>query len=166
MKPGELQPKIREVLASISDVTAKEIATLIPDVTEHSVRQAARAMVNKGEVLKTVRPRPGIRGVEYQYYLNPNPPSRRPMKLKSPTANGLTARLDELQAQVAELEAWKQNALARHPDLAVDPVILRARAIVSQKLREHNDFAGAERAIAGTLDDKPIMWATVAALEA
>ncbi len=71
-----------------------------------------------------------------------------------------SARIRELEAQIAELQTWKELALGRFPDLAVEPIILQARRIAAQAAPEL-----ADQIAKGIKDSTPIMRAVVMALE-
>lgn len=62
------------------------------------------------------------------------------------------ATIDQLRARVAELEAWKADAIQRYPDLAVPPLLKKARDIVAAELRASDDINQAERVELGHCD--------------
>lgn len=79
-------------------------------------------------------------------------------------ANGVTTPVPAVAAPVsdelAELRAWKADAIARYPDLGVKPVVLEARKIVA-------DVFGKEKRDAimrGEHDAGPAMKVAVSAL--
>lgn len=101
----------------------------------------------------------------YAYSPNPNPApapaaAQPKMKRKKPTEAGLQATVSLLREQVAELEAWKADAIRRHPDLAVSPVVLKARALAARKFPDK-----ANEIHSGRMDDKPLIQVIVEALE-
>lgn len=97
-----------------------------------------------------------------------------------PTANGTVVRTDfvpqskasmrgrirQLEDEVAALRTWKQEALLRYPDLAVDPLILKARKIVADLLNKQGDIPRAKSVTAGQQDTTLIVRATFEALQA
>lgn len=97
----------------------------------------------------------------FRYWVCDDPkPVSKPTKLKQPTAAGWEARCHELEAKVAELQLWKNEAINRFPELTVPDIVLRARRIAA---KANPDFADA--LLAGKKDSSPIMLAVVAALE-
>lgn len=77
-----------------------------------------------------------------------------------------TGEVEALRAQVAELEAWKAAAIAKHADLKpVDPMLIRARRIVAQMYNE-SDFPGVSpaRVLEGHYDSDVVVQAVLAAL--
>ena len=57
-----------------------------------------------------------------------------------------------LQSQVIELELWKADAIKRYPDLAIPPLLKRAREIVADELRASGENDMAEKVVAGKND--------------
>lgn len=68
---------------------------------------------------------------------------------------------DAAKAAIAELEAWKANAVARYPDLAVDPVLHKARELLAVAMAPLGQAADVRD---GMFDDTPAMTAIRAAL--
>lgn len=85
--------------------------------------------------------------------------------LKQPTPLAVGQEVADLRAKIAELEAWKAEAIARYPTLAVPAVVLRAREIVAADLKEHLDPQGAEQVLQGRRDDTAVIRSVVRALE-
>lgn len=159
-----------EVLEAVrllkDDATFPKVCELLPERSKGTISSALFALRAAGEI--TAEKILGSHGTAFRYSINPNPvPARAKPKRRTPqpTSAGWQARLDAAKAQIAELEAWKQQAIARHPDLAVDPRILRARKIVANVLRKHNNDAHALSVERGEKDETPIMWATLEAME-
>lgn len=81
-------------------------------------------------------------------------------------------RAIELQDKVDELYAWKQEAIAKHPDLQpVDPLLVQARKIVAGIYRSKPDVDEGALDIAdcvedGLYDHAPAVQAALAALRA
>jgi hypothetical protein len=69
------------------------------------------------------------------------------------------SRIGELTAKVVELQSWKAKAIHRYPDLAVDPLVERARKIVAAQRPDR-----AARILDGTWDHSDPMRCTLAAL--
>jgi len=82
-----------------------------------------------------------------------------------PTPPAIAARLDEANATIATLEAWKADAIKRFPDLAVDPAIITARKKVAALYRADGDNMKASAVIAGQHDHTPIMRAVASVIE-
>ena len=79
--------------------------------------------------------------------------------------NAQQAQIDDLHADVAELEAWKADAIAQHPDLApVDPILLKARKIVGRHLHNNGLTSDAQDVLWGHSDDHMAVCAVLDAL--
>ena len=162
------EQEIKAVLKELPDLTARELFCLIPDISEAAISTALYSMKNRGMFTinrKAVPVKNGHRTFP-SYTLNPDPkPPSKPMKLKAPTEVGLQARLDEANAKIAELEEWKTSAIARFPDLAVDPAIIKARKIVAAELKAAGDCGLAEQVLRGLKDETMLVKVTARALE-
>ncbi len=91
------------------------------------------------------------------------PPMPKRKVIACNTTSSVT--IEPLRKQIAELEAWKAEAIARYPDLAVPPLVKRARQLVAEMLRSSNDHGLAGQVVAGTKDGTMMMRVCVAALE-
>ena len=97
-------------------------------------------MALEGMVVRGTKAREGDRGraTVHTYTLNPDPAARPPippkLKLRKPTTAGYDEQIATLRAEVASLRQWKADAIARYPDLDVDPVVLEARRIVADEI--------------------------------
>lgn len=89
---------------------------------------------------------------------------RDKMKARKPTSIAIDARLSDALAKIAELEAWQAHAIARYPDLAVEPAIIEARKRVAAILRETGDTSGADQVMHGNRDHTPIVKAVAATI--
>ena len=151
------EQEIKAVLKELPDLTARELFCLIPDISEAAISTALYSMKNRGMFTINRKAVP---------VKNPDPkPPSKPMKLKAPTEVGLQARLDEANAKIAELEEWKTAAIARFPDLAVDPAIIKARKIVAAELKAAGDCSLADQVLRGLKDETMLVKVTARALE-
>ena len=167
-----IKEELREVIANLPGITAHDMKELMPHVNYSTLTARLQMLYLEGVVLREKVPNPNfgkvgkaIRSV-YSYKLNPDPkpvPPAQPMRNTTPSTAGLTARLDELTNKVKELEAWKANAIARYPDLDVDPVVLDARKIVAAEL-DGSDSTLADQVRKGLKDNILPMRVTIAAL--
>lgn len=89
------------------------------------------------------------------------------LKLKKEAATYEAAR-DRLEIEVVELRQWKAEAIAKYPDLVpppVDPLLLKARQIAAEVLRESSGLGPVvETVLAGDMDDAPAVKAALLAL--
>jgi hypothetical protein len=125
---------------------------------------------NKGVIeesgKKVVTMKNGVPKYVPTYALSSNPtPNVVKMKRKAPTEAALHMQIKQLNAQIAELEAWKRDAIARYPDLAVDPVVLKARKLVAEEVRAGGDHTLADQIARGVKDETLMMRVTIKALE-
>lgn len=160
--------EITAVIKELPEITAREIADLLPHVATGTISSVIYNMKNRGELIEGRKVMPFKNGQKKfpAYTINPDPkPLARKMKLKVPTEAGLQARLDEANAKIAELEEWKAAAIARFPDLNVDPAIIKARKIVAAELKAAGDCNLAEQVLRGTKDETMLVKVTARALE-
>jgi hypothetical protein len=164
--------EVTNTIKALPGVTTRELYELLPHLKQTVVSYAVHRLKMTGAIVegeKKELPVKGVRGKTrlFSTYLvndNPTPPVKR-RKLKSPTEAGLKAQLEEARAKIAELEAWKQGALARHPDLGVPPVVLKARAIVAAELRAAHDHNLADLVMSGKKDETLLVKVTIKGLE-
>lgn len=164
-----LENQIVDVLKVMPNLTTPEIITLIPDRRSESVVSQISLASRGGRLLREPIPRkPGQRGgTQYRYSVNPNfvTSSHKPVQRKPKlTDNGMAARLDIANKLVSELQAWKVDAIARYPDLAVDPTVIEARKILARVLRDIGDKHGSDEVMCGRRDTTVAMLATVEAV--
>lgn len=163
---------ILEVVQNFPDCTRSEVVGLLPHRNPKSVAPMINELVRANKLtISGLRPVPGKASVQTSRF-NPDESSYRSVKtgktkkkkLPRPTEEGWKSRIQELESQVAELEAWKKDALSRYPALAVDPLVLRAREIAARTYKA-SDPKHAQDIMVGKLDKTPIMMAVIAALE-
>lgn len=154
----DCEKDIRLVLKELPNLTNQEICELLPQHNPLTVRKRIQIMEAQNQLLVTARPRPpGSKGRSTLkvYDINPNP--KRTVAVKPLTNDAIS----ELKAKVAELEAWKSQAIARFPDLAVEPSVLRARQLVAKRFTNGE----AQAILRGDWDAKPIMQVVLEAFE-
>lgn len=163
--------QIIEVLKAIPHSTTPDMMQLLPDLTPSNIYSTTHAMLKLGLIIKSgkaqIKCSNGLPRTINTYALNPDgrAPKPTPMKRKKPTNAGYEARIAAFQVQIAELEAWKADAIARFPDLAVPPVTIRARRLVAAEVRAGGDNALADQIIAGLKDTTLMVRVAVKALE-
>lgn len=161
--------EVLEVIRNLPDCKSEEIQQLVSHASPSVIRQILSSLYQQGVIIRhTIKRGAGEGRSPYFYRINPNPDQPPPppvqRKVTQPTEAGLQAQVEALKARVAELEAWRADAIARFPDLDVDPVVLEARKIVAKELRDGGDSVMAEQVLAGHKDTTLPMRATVAAL--
>lgn len=167
---GDTRAEVLEIIREMPNLTSPEIATLMPHVNKQTVMCMINYLKKTGVVTvggKKDRTGEGgwVRAIP-TYTLSTNPtPNVVKMKRKAPTEAALHIQIRQLNEKLAELEAWKRDAISRYPDLAVDPIILKARKLVSAEVRAGGDTALADQIVMGRKDDTLMMRVTVKALE-
>lgn len=173
-----VKQEVYEIVQAMPGVTSGEVVELMPHVKKQSVYAALNVAFTMGLMTRDGRPAkwhwvegkpvPPVRGIK---------PSSRPkwdVCVPNSVENSYTeaqilrsgeAVLGRTNAELIELRQWKADAIARYPDLAVDPLVLKARRIVAQTLRDSGDANMAEVVERGTMDHKPLMKVALAALE-
>lgn len=81
------------------------------------------------------------------------------------TPAGEASEIERLNQRIAELEAWRADALSRYPDLGVPAEVLSARKLVAEQLREDGDVDGAKRVLSGQRDRTVLIRVAIRALE-
>lgn len=160
---------ILEVVRELPDITSRELYTFVPDVPKGTVSSIVHHLKAKGVLVESGdKFLPTLKGDRafptYRVSDNPTPPVPK-LKNNKPTDAALKMVIEELRNQISELEAWKKNALERHPDLAVDPVVLKAREIVAAELRASGDNTLADLVVSGAKDNTMLVKVTAKALE-
>lgn len=105
-----------------------------------------------------------------------NPKTGAPQSVYVPTGQSFRVRQQEkrlssrgrkgpFEAEVKELRKWKADAIARFPELAVDPIVLRARNRVASILREEGNIEKALMVEKGLLDDGELMRVVISVMK-
>lgn len=137
--------EVREIVRNLPGCTAADIITLMPHVKPVDVHRCVYSQAASGRFQRTGRP--------YRYTLSDGAPVK-------PKAIPLTSNvIRDLEARITELLAWKNAAIARFPDLGVDPIVLEARRIAAQAAPDQ-----AADIAAGRRDGSAIIRALVIAL--
>jgi hypothetical protein len=129
-----------------SDALAKETA-----LHETTVSTAGRVLIGRG-LLTRVR-----KGRHFHYYPAGAEAAPEPQQL-------FLSNAPLLEAEVAELRAFKARALGQYPELDVEPIILEARKIAYRALFDAGNRDGADNVLHGHADDTVIIEAIVTAL--
>ncbi len=161
---------VLEIIREMPGVTGNEIVALMPHVTPAAVRSMITYLKARGDVVVSGKKEEswGTDGTRHNptYALSEDgKPPVKPLKHKEPSSAALHATIKSLQDTISDLEEWKRNAIVRFPDLAVDPVVLRARKLVAAEVRAGGDNALAEQIMLGTKDATLMVRVTVKALE-
>lgn len=160
--------EIIEIIEAMPGISSKQINELMPHVSIMKVSATLHSLYFQGKVLRERHKQPsGVGRDYYTYTMNPNPKpvaKERKDKPPVPTESALQVRVAELEAKLAELTQWKREAIARFPDLDVDPIVLQAREIVAADLEAHNDTTLAQAVRQGQKDGILPMRVTIAAL--
>lgn len=161
--------EVLEIIRELPDSTSREIASLMPHMNPATVAATVNKLKMEGIVIesgsKVLDITNGTRTfVTYAISPNPTPVVAR-MKRTAPSEAALHLRIKELEATIAELRVWKDAAISRYPDLAVSPIVLKARKLVAEELRAGGDPALAEQVSLGRKDDTLMMRVTIKALE-
>jgi hypothetical protein len=168
----EVRRRILDIVTAMPGCEYKEILTLA-DAKAYTVKEQLRILANDGTLTKEKKTfntkQRGGRTFALTYSLREpgtKVVSAAPVTVrKAQTLSDTSTLLEVLHAEIAELKAWKVDAIARYPDLGVEPLILKARKIVANIYHKKLDTTRKADALAGRLDKTPIMEATVAALE-
>lgn len=160
-----IQSEVEEVVREMGPVTALEVIQLMPHAARQQVYASLNALEVKGKISSEKIPDPkDDRRKVNRYSYGGKPREAKPRKVKAPTNQAQVINATDYRAKIAELEAWKADAIARFPDLAVDPDTIRAREIVHKMLIDSGDRNLAADVLAGKKDETMLVRACVAAL--
>lgn len=167
---GNTRAEVLEIIREMPGLTSSEIASLMPHKNKVTVASTVFHLKQEGvievsgkkdTVSKDGRPKPIL-----TYTLSTNPtPNVIKMKRKAPSEAALHMQIRELQQQITELQAWKAKAVEQYPDLAVEPVVLKARKLVAAELRASGDTSLAHHVEVGDKDTTLMMRVAIKALE-
>lgn len=169
-KKPNTREEVLEIIREIPGCTTAEIRALMPHVSYNAVATMIHTLKTQGiievkDTKETIRSDGKVNTVP-TYVLSSNPtPNVVKLKRKAPTEAALHMQIRQLQEQIATLEAWKADAIARYPELAVAPVVLRARKLVAEELRAGGDPTLAQHVERGEKDTTLMMRVTIKALE-
>ena len=170
VQSNDTQAEVLEIIREMPGVTSTEIISLMPHRSRASITSMVFWLKSKGIIeasgKKAFTAKNGDTKHAPTYTLSSNPtPNIVKMKRKAPTEAALHMQIKQLNAQIAELEAWKRDAIARYPDLAVAPIILKARKLVAEEVRAGGDQGLAEQIMAGFKDTTLMVRVAIKALE-
>lgn len=141
-----------EIIREMPGVTSGNIVELMPHANQQTVYSTLNAQYIRGNLTRVTGPSDGKGWVPYQWSIAPagtKPPvvvRKGKQKVSAPKPTG-DAPVLMFQTELEELRRWKAEAIARYPDLAVDPIILKARGIVAAEMDGvDDDYAAAVRA--------------------
>lgn len=175
--------EILEIIREMPGVTSGNIVELMPHANKQSIYAALNAQYIRGNLIRSQAPAEGKGRPAFLWSIAPagtKPPVVKKKKkvpskpypysdeyfvgLEKVAADISATTIQSLRNQVAALETWKTEAIARYPDLAVDPIILKARNIVAEEL-DASDRDAAAQVRAGKRDGVLAMRLVVKMLE-
>lgn len=163
-----LVEEILEVVREMPGVTSGQIVELMPHIkNKQAIYATLNAQYIRGVIVRETLPPEGRGRPAFAWKMNPDPAQKPPVKpVSSETARKITdTTIASLRSQIAELEAWKADAVARYPDLGVDAITLKARGIVAAELAVAGDVVAAELVRTGQRDTALPMRLMIRALE-
>lgn len=162
-----IEKEILEIVRELPGATPAVIADLMPHVKLSSIQPAVSRMYAAGWFTREEVAIKRSNGIRKTFAYTANAERRPPVierKRKAPTDAGMKARIAQLEAENAELRAWRVEAEQRFPDLKVPPVVIRARQIVAETLRSDGDTRHAQEVLSGAKDCSPMVRAVIHAL--
>lgn len=124
--------EVMEIVRELPGLTSGEIVNLMPHVKSQSVYSRLYTMMTNG----------AVRRENKLWYLGGGV-AQMNRKLAETASTSDATTIATLLAKVAALEGWKADAIGRYPDLAIPPLLKRARDIVAKELLETGDRKGA-----------------------
>jgi DNA-binding PadR family transcriptional regulator len=173
IKNKTIRMDILEIIKSFPNITSTEIAEFIPTVKRVTIMSALSNLRDEGvvEVTGVKTTKNDVRTYNLNTYAlatgaEKTAPAPTPAAAVTESTAALHAQIHSLKAALYELELWKQEAVARYPDLTVDPIVLKARRLVANEVRDSGDHNLADRILSGMKDDGLMMRVTIKAMEA
>jgi len=160
---NSLTKRVFDVIAQFPEgIAAHEIKDLLPeDNVGNAIFGTISALKMGGKILTAAkRKNPVTDHWVAAYTINENWNAGAPiMRKPAPAPIGIQANLDAAKATIAELQAWKAAAIARYPDLAVEPALLEARKRAAAVFKTDGDHLKATAIMAGKHDSTAIVRA-------
>lgn len=163
-----VREQILKALTDFPGITTREIVALLGNIKLEVATQHIHQLYTNGYIFQHgIKPYVGKNGISYKTKTYAVSGALGVPKAKKPDDKKMTDSdvIVTLKARVLELESWRFDAITRYPDLAADPIMLKARRLVSEEVRESGDGILADRILAGDKDDGLLMRVTIRALE-
>lgn len=157
-KEGEVpqHEQVMEIMKTMPGLRLTEIAQFV-EFRRESVSARLTQLKREGRVKHED-------GKYYPGNGTPQLPAIPPkLRIRKSTKDNL--RITELEEEILQLKAWQQSAIAKYPDLGVDPKILAARALAIEYYRRLNDSHKIADIKAGKLDETPLIQVALMAME-
>lgn len=157
--------EVLEIIREMPGVTSGNIIELMPHTNKQTIYATLNAQYIRGVVVRETEDGDGKGSPSFQWSMAPEGTTPPVVKTKvkpsdQPRWNSCTATyvpvplgptsqtiFDALNRDMEDLRRWKAEAIARYPDLGVDPIILKARNIVAEEMDGvDDDYAAAVRA--------------------
>lgn len=159
--------EVLEVIRVMPGLNSGQILELMPHVKRKDIDRIVNRLYVSGRITRQPGPiaRNGQPANVFFISDTGKPPMRQYVGKNGTPADAVFA---DMKKRVAELEQWKVDAIARFPDLAVDPIVIRARKIVAAELRatgEAGDCKFADEVMLGRRDSGLSMRLVIKMLE-
>lgn len=141
--------EVLETVRGWPGITSPQLKEVMQLKNPHGVDSTLHYLVKQGRLR-----RDGIKRPQGYYIATKDAPK--------PITTDAGDKIRDLQAKVAELEAWKADAIARYPDLGIPPLLKRARQIAAKRFKSepaHSDI------VSGRKDNSALILAIMDALE-
>lgn len=157
-----INSEILEVVKNLPGVTSGQIVEFMPHVNKQTVYANLHSMYLRGELSRDLddAAKDGRGRPPYKWSISATgkPPMVRkvkPSEVQRFNDCVVTTRPAvppaDLYGELEELRRWKADAIARYPDLAVDPLVLKARQMVAEEIGD-TDAAMRDAVLAGQRD--------------
>ena len=145
--------EVLEIIREMPGVTSGNIIELMPHTNKQTIYATLNAQYIRGVVVRETEESDGKGRPAFQWSMAPEgttPPVKgRTVKptIAGPVPDTSITFSPILFRELEDLRRWKAEAITRYPDLAVDPIILKARNIVAEEMDGvDDDYAAAVRA--------------------
>lgn len=165
-KPSTLK-EILEVVTTLPGATSGQIIDLMPHVKKQSVYAGLNSLYVRGTITREKTKA----NCGFAWSVNPDgkpPVAQRTVKwTRSPEAYTETKIVlppPAIFTELEELRRWKAEAIERYPDLAVSPIVLKARQMVAEEIGNADEVMR-KAVLAGQRDGTITMRVAVKMLE-
>lgn len=157
--------KVLRVLRNSSGMTANQLAEIITDKNEQTVKSTIAHLKKRGCVeVVGYQPKPkGTRGRDPAIYRATGVPFEKTQLPQTYAPVGkrevqkTLSELEQLRMRVRELENWRNETLRRFPELATDENVLEARRKASEIARSKGNIEMVDLIEAGARDHIPLV---------
>ena len=168
VQTNTIQAEVFEVMKNNPNKTSRDLHMAMPHLTLQNVSAAVNALKSKGLVTITDHKQEtsdaGNAFTHRCYSVDLGKVSKPTPAQAKPQGDLFSSLIKTLEEEVKTLQQWKEAALLRYPDLDVDPLLLKVRALLAAEAREAGSETVSDDFLSGVRDNTFSVRALVKAL--